>query len=57
MTLVEHVDRLRELVQADRDSTIFQLVLLNIVEEIAVEVDRLVASHPPPEPERGFGSI
>jgi hypothetical protein len=56
MTLLEQVDHLRGLVQADRDSSLLDLAVCNILEEMAVAFDRLQAEHPPP-PERGFGSV
>jgi hypothetical protein len=58
MTLVEHVDHLRGLAKLDRDTTLLQMAMLNVLEELAVAVDRLTQENPPPPPpERGLGSI
>jgi hypothetical protein len=48
VTLVEQVDHLRGLVQADQSSSLLDMAVCNILEELAAEVDRLVAEHPPP---------
>jgi hypothetical protein len=57
MSLVEHVDHLRGLAQLDRDTTLLQMAMLNVLEELAVAVDRLSREDPPPPPEHGLGSI
>jgi hypothetical protein len=48
MSLVEHVDHLRGLADLDRDTTLLQMATLNVLEELAVAVDLLVAEHPRP---------
>jgi hypothetical protein len=56
--LVQHVDQLRTLARLDPETTLLQLAMVNVLEELAIEVDRLAGEHPlPPEPEQGFGSI
>jgi hypothetical protein len=58
MSLLAHVDHLRTLAQLDPDTSVFDLALVNVLEELAAAVDRLEAQHPPPpESERGFGTI
>jgi hypothetical protein len=57
MTLIEHVDHLRGLAQLDKDTTLLQMAMLNVLEELAVEVDRLTRQNPPPPEEAGLGSI
>jgi hypothetical protein len=57
--LVQHVDHLRTLAQLDPDTTLLTMALINVIEELAVEIDRLAAEHrpPPPEAEHGLGSV
>jgi hypothetical protein len=57
MSLLDHVDGLRRLAQLEGTS-VLMMALLNVLEDLAVEVDRLVSEHPrPPEPPGGVGSI
>ena len=57
MSLVGHVDQLRTLAQLDPETTMLQMAIVNVLEELAVTVDRLVDQQPPLPPEHGFGSI
>jgi hypothetical protein len=57
MSLLAHVDQLRALAQLDPETTVLQLAIVNVLEELAVTVDRLAGQQPPEPPERGFGSI
>jgi hypothetical protein len=41
MTLVEHVDRLRRLASGDPETSLLQLAMINVMEEVASTVDRL----------------
>lgn len=52
MTLTEQVDHLRTLAQLDPETTTLQLAMVNVLEELAVTVDRLAGQEP-----RGFGTI
>jgi len=58
MSLLAHVDTLRQLAALEQDTSVLDMALLNVLEDLAVEVDRLISQHPhPPENERGFGTI
>jgi hypothetical protein len=57
MTLLEHVDHLRALAQLDGDTTLLQMAMLNVLEELAATVDRLEAAHQPPDDRGHFGTI
>jgi hypothetical protein len=50
MTLVAHVDHLRTLAQLDPETTVLQLALINVLEELAITVDRLATERPDPRP-------
>jgi len=58
MSLLAHVDTLRQLAALEQDTSVLDMALLNVLEDLAVEVDRLVSEHPhPPRAARGFGTI
>ena len=41
----------------DYDTTMLDMAMLNVLEELAVVVDRLVAEHPRPPEDRHLGTI
>lgn len=41
MTLVDHVDALRRLAQLAGDTTVLEMAMLNVLEDLAATVDRL----------------
>ena len=58
MSLLAHVDHLRTLAALDTKTTVLQMAMINVMEELAAAVDRLEATHPPPdEGERGIGTV
>ena len=65
MSLLGHVDHLRTLAQLDPDTSVFDLAVVNVLEDLAVAVQALTDRPPPrppwtPDPDeepRGFGTI
>jgi hypothetical protein len=61
VTLRAHVANLRILAAADPSTTVFDLAVVNCLEELAEAVDglrgRLQDDDPPDPPEHGFGTI
>jgi hypothetical protein len=57
MSLTAHVDHLRTLAALDPDTTVLQQAMINVMEELAIAVDRLSGNDPTPDPPRGVGSI
>jgi hypothetical protein len=51
--LTTHVDQLRALAQLDPETTVLQLAIVNVLEELAITVDQLKGDAEP----RGLGSI
>jgi hypothetical protein len=56
MSLLAHVDHLRTLAQLDPDTSVFDLAVVNVLEELAAAVDRLTGEEPPDDGER-LGTI
>ena len=52
MTLLEHVNALRRVAMVDPETSSFELALLNLLEDLAAEVERLRGNEP-----RGLGSV
>jgi hypothetical protein len=60
MSLADHVDHLRTLAALDPETTVLQVAMINVMEELAEAVDGLrgrLGDDPPPDPPSGFGSI
>jgi hypothetical protein len=60
MSLADHVAHLRTLAALDTETTVLQVAMINVMEELAEAVDGLrgrLCDDPPPEPPRGFGTI
>ena len=60
MTLAAHVDHLRTLAALDPESSVLDLAVINVLQELAEAVDGLrgrLSDDPPPDPPGGFGSI
>jgi hypothetical protein len=58
VTLLQQVDHLRRLAETEDGTTLFTMTLLNVLEDLAVEVDRLGREHPrPPDEGERFGTI
>jgi hypothetical protein len=53
MTLLAHVDALRALAQLDPETTLLELAIVGVLEELAAELDRLSGNNDPP----GLGSV
>jgi hypothetical protein len=52
-SIVAHVDHLRGIAALDHHTTLLEMAMLNVLDELAAEVDRLTRL----EDERGLGSV
>jgi hypothetical protein len=60
MTLAAHVDHLRTLAALDTETTVLQMAMINVLQELAEAVDGLrgrLSDDPPPDPPHGLGSV
>lgn len=60
MSLAAHVDHLRTLAALEPDTTLLEMAMINVLQELAEAVDGLrgrLSDDPPPDPPHGLGSI